>query len=86
MYVTRPTVCFPVNFLIIEVLKRYHYYYGDDLTVECPTGSGNRMNLKEVSFELSQRMTKLFLPDQDGHRPCHGESQIDIIIGKSVQV
>lgn len=62
----------PVNYLIIESLERYHYYYGDELKVECPTGSGKMMTLLEVSQELCSRASKLFLPDEEGHRPCHG--------------
>ena len=58
--------------LLIDVLKRYHYYYGEDFTVECPTGSGKVMNLRDVAMELSGRVAGLFLPDESGHRPCHG--------------
>jgi hypothetical protein len=70
----RGPVWFPVNYLIIEGLKRYHHYYGDQLTVECPTGSGNRMNLGEVAEELERRLVSLFLSDASGRRPCHGDS------------
>jgi len=68
----RGPVWFPVNYLIIEALKRYHHFYGDKLTVECPTGSGHRMNLGEVAEELERRLVSLFLPDAAGRRPCHG--------------
>jgi hypothetical protein len=68
----RGPIWFPVNFAIIEALQRYHYFYGDSLKVECPTGSGNMLNLDEVAVELSSRLTKLFLPDARGRRPCHG--------------
>ena len=61
-----------MNFLIITVLRRYHFFYGDCLKVECPTGSGQLMNLKDVSDELCDRVVKLFEPDENGHRPCHG--------------
>ena len=64
-----------VNYLIIESLERYHYYYGCDLKVECPTGSGNHMTLLQVSQELCRRVALLFLPDKNGHRPCHGDSE-----------
>jgi hypothetical protein len=64
----------PVNYLIIEALKRYHHYYGDKLLVECPTGSGNRMNLAEIAEELERRLVALFLPDARGQRPCHGDA------------
>lgn len=62
-----------MNALIIEALERYDYFYGDSLLVECPTGSGNKMRLKDVSVELSRRLGSLFLQDKTGKRPCHGE-------------
>ena len=68
----RGPVWFPLNYLLIEALERYHHYYGDDLRVECPTGSGQLMNLKQVAEELSRRLAQLFLP-ADGARPCHGD-------------
>jgi hypothetical protein len=68
----RGPVWFPVNYLMIESLQRYHYYYGDDFTVEFPTGSGQRKNLGEVAAELSRRLSRIFLRDQDGMRPVFG--------------
>jgi hypothetical protein len=68
-------VWFPVNYLIIEALKRYHHFYGDGLTVECPTGSGRRMHLGDVAEELERRLVSLFLPDARGRRPCHGDAR-----------
>jgi len=68
----RGPIWFPVNYLIIEALERYHHHYGDELKVECPTGSGNRCNLQQVADEISLRLTRLFLPDAQGRRPCHG--------------
>ena len=68
----RGPVWMPINFLLIEALERYHYFYGDDLKVECPTGSGRRMNLGEVAQFLGKRLGGLFLPDAQGNRPCHG--------------
>jgi hypothetical protein len=68
----RGPVWLPVNYLIVEALKRYHHFYGDGLTVECPTGSGRRMHLGAVAEEIERRLISLFLPDRDGHRPCHG--------------
>lgn len=59
----RGPVWFPVNYLIIEALQRYHHFYGDELKVECPTGSGQMMNLKEVALEISRRLLTLFVPD-----------------------
>jgi Mannosylglycerate hydrolase MGH1-like glycoside hydrolase domain len=69
----RGPVWFPLNYLLIEALDRYHHFYGDTLKVECPTGSGNLMDLAAVARELGRRMTRLFLPDADGRRPCHGD-------------
>jgi hypothetical protein len=71
----RGPVWFPVNYLIIEALKRYHHFYGDELTVECPTGSGRRMDLGEVAEELERRLVSLVLPDVHGRRPCHGGAE-----------
>ncbi|MGK4002501.1 glucosidase [Sorangium sp. So ce1036] len=68
----RGPVWFPLNFLLVEALERYHHFYGDTLRVECPTGSGRFMTLDEVAGELSRRLASLFLPRQDGSRPCHG--------------
>jgi hypothetical protein len=69
----RGPIWFPVNYLLIEALQRYHHFYGDGLTVECPTGSGRRMTLAEVARELSRRLASIFLPDGDGMRPFHGD-------------
>jgi hypothetical protein len=71
----RGPIWFPVNFLLIEALERYHHFYGQALTVECPTGSGRRMNLQQVADELRRRLAGLFLPNASGHRPCHGNEQ-----------
>ncbi|OGF24751.1 MAG: glucosidase, partial [Candidatus Eisenbacteria bacterium RBG_19FT_COMBO_70_11] len=68
----RGPVWFPVNYLLIEALERYHHFYGDGFRVECPTGSGHRMTLLEVARELSSRLARLFLAGEDGRRPCHG--------------
>jgi hypothetical protein len=68
----RGPVWFPVNYLLVEALERYHHFYGDALRVECPTGSGQSMNLSEVASELVGRLTRLFLPNSQGQRPCHG--------------
>jgi hypothetical protein len=68
----RGPVWIPVNYLLIEALERYHYFYGDSLTVECPTGSGRRMNLLEVAQEIASRLATIFLADASGRRPCHG--------------
>ncbi len=68
----RGPIWFPLNFLLVEALERYHYFYGDSLRVECPTGSGRMMTLSEVSRELASRLACIFLPDAQGRRPCHG--------------
>jgi hypothetical protein len=69
----RGPIWFPINYLLIEALERYHHYYGDSLKVECPTGSGNLMDLDEVSRELAARLCRIFLPDAAGRRACHGD-------------
>jgi hypothetical protein len=68
----RGPVWFPVNYLLVEALERYHHFYGDDLRVECPTGSGRMMTLGEVARELSRRLASLFVAGPDGSRPSHG--------------
>jgi hypothetical protein len=67
-------VWFPVNFLLVESLQKFHHYLGDDFKVECPTGSGRMLTLWEVASEISVRMTRIFLRDENGRRPVHGES------------
>ncbi len=68
----RGPVWFPVNFLLIESLQKFHHYLGDGFTVECPTGSGQMLTLWEVAAELSRRLSRLFLQDRDGRRPING--------------
>jgi glycogen debranching enzyme len=68
----RGPIWFPVNYLLIESLQRFHHYLGDHWLVECPTGSGQMMNLWEVSEELSRRLNRLFLRDEEGKRPVYG--------------
>jgi hypothetical protein len=69
----RGPIWFPVNFLVLEALERYHHFYGAELTVECPVGSGRMLTLQEVALELETRLSRLFLADQSGRRPCHGD-------------
>ena len=69
----RGPVWFPVNFLLIESLQKFHHYYGDEFKVEFPTGSGNLMTLWQVAGELSRRMTATFLQDDKGRRPVYGD-------------
>ena len=68
----RGPIWLPLNYLLIEALERYHYFYGDSFKVELPTGSGRYVTLKEAAEELSRRLVKLFLPDGSGARVCHG--------------
>jgi hypothetical protein len=68
----RGPVWFPINFLLIEALERYHYFFGDSFLVEFPTGSGRMVNLKEAAREIGARLVRLFLPDSTGNRPLHG--------------
>jgi len=72
----RGPIWFPVNFLLIESLQKFHHYLGDDFKVECPTGSGQMMTLWEVAAELSRRMTRIFLKGPDGSRPVHGSNAV----------
>ncbi|MEM9155920.1 MAG: glucosidase [Cyanobacteria bacterium P01_F01_bin.33] len=72
----RGPIWFPVNYLLIESLQKFHHYLGDDFKVECPTGSGKWMNLWEVALELSRRLTGIFLPGDRGHRPVYGDMQL----------
>jgi hypothetical protein len=69
----RGPIWFPINFLVVEALERYHHFYGDSLKVQCPTGSGNPMTLREVARELSSRLAALVLADGHGRRPCHAD-------------
>jgi hypothetical protein len=68
----RGPIWFPVNYLLIESLQKYHHYFGDDFKVEFPSGSGVHLNLSEVAAELSRRLTRMFLRDETGARPVNG--------------
>jgi hypothetical protein len=70
----RGPVWMPVNFLLTVSLMRLYSFYGDSFTIECPTGSGQYMTLYEVVQELERRLTSIFLPDKNGHRPVYGGS------------
>ena len=72
----RGPVWFPVNFLIIESLQKFHRYLGDGFQVELPTGSGHLATLEEVAAELSRRLSHIFLLDGDGRRPAFGEVRL----------
>jgi hypothetical protein len=69
----RGPIWFPINYLVLEALERYHHFYGDGLTVECPMGSGRMLNLQQVADELQTRLARIFLADRSGRRPCHGD-------------
>jgi mannosylglycerate hydrolase MGH1-like protein len=71
----RGPVWFPVNFLLIESLQKFHYFYGDTLKVEFPTGSHTTLDLWQVAAELSRRLTRIFLRDPDGRRPVYGGTE-----------
>ncbi len=68
----RGPIWFPINYLLIEALQTFHRYYGDEFTVECPTGSGRYLTLQQVAAELSHRLIRLFLRDETGRRPYNG--------------
>ena len=68
----RGPIWFPVNYLLIESLQKFHYYFGDDFKVECPTGSGQMMTLWDVATDISRRLARIFQRDADGRRPVHG--------------
>jgi hypothetical protein len=72
----RGPVWFPVNFLLIESLQRFDYYYGDKFTVEYPVGSGQQKNLWDIATDLSKRLTGIFLKGPDGSRPANGLNMI----------
>jgi len=71
----RGPVWFPLNYLLIESLQKFHHYLGDEYRVECPTGSGRTMTLWEVAAELSRRLSHLFLQDDKGRRPANGANE-----------
>jgi Glycosyl hydrolase family 63 C-terminal domain len=71
----RGPVWFPVNYLMIESLQRFHHYFGDAMQVEFPTGSGVMMNLAQVACQLSRRLSRLFLRDPHGRRPVFGGAE-----------
>jgi hypothetical protein len=71
----RGPVWFPTNYLLIEALERYHHYYGDGFQVECPTGSGQKQSLRAIATSLAARLAGIFLPNDQGMRPWHGEDR-----------
>lgn len=73
----RGPIWFPVNFLLVEALQRFYLYYGADLKVECPKGSGTYLNLAQCAQEIEYRLMHLFMPDENGNRACNGDSKLD---------
>jgi hypothetical protein len=71
----RGPIWMPVNVMLMRALLNYYLYYGDSFKVECPTGSGNLMNLYEVSEEINRRLTSIFLRDEEGKRPVFGGAE-----------
>jgi hypothetical protein len=71
----RGPIWFPVNYLLIESLQKFHFFYGDSFKIDCPTGSGNRVNLWQIAGEMSQRLMRIFLQDEHGHRPVFGGTE-----------
>jgi hypothetical protein len=71
----RGPIWFPVNFLLIQALRRFHEYYHESFRVECPTGSGRMMNLDEVADEISRRLVSTFRRDSQGRRPVFGANK-----------
>jgi hypothetical protein len=72
----RGPIWFPINYLLIEALQKFHHYFGDTYTVECPVGSGQMMTLWEVAAELSRRLSRVFLEDGNGRRPVFGDQPV----------
>ena len=71
----RGPIWFPINFLLIEALQKFHHYFGDDYTVEHPTGSGRMLTLWQVAEDISRRLSNIFLKDKDGRRPVFGANE-----------
>jgi hypothetical protein len=72
----RGPIWFPINFLLIDALRKFHHYYGDQFTVECPVGSGTQLTLSQVADELSRRLASIFLPGPGGNRPVFGGNEV----------
>ncbi|MFC3120871.1 MGH1-like glycoside hydrolase domain-containing protein [Agaribacter flavus] len=72
----RGPIWFPLNYLLIESLQKFHHYFGDEFTVECPVGSGQQLNLNQVAEFLSERLSQIFLKGEDGARAVYGHRPI----------
>jgi hypothetical protein len=68
----RGPIWFPLNYLLIDALRRFHAYYSDDFLVECPVGTGQKITLAQIADELARRLISIYLPGPDGHRPVSG--------------
>ena len=71
----RGPIWFPLDYLMVSTLDRYHRFYGDDFTIEYPTGSGNQMHLGEVAADLQDRLISIFTNDPHGRRACFGGTE-----------
>jgi hypothetical protein len=72
----RGPIWFPVNYLLVESLQKYHHYYGEDFKLPFPTASNNQANLWQVAAEISRRLTHIFLRDDKGRRPVYGDAEV----------
>eukprot|EP01116_Phalansterium_solitarium_P019894 TRINITY_DN5719_c0_g1_i4.p1 TRINITY_DN5719_c0_g1~~TRINITY_DN5719_c0_g1_i4.p1 ORF type:complete len:927 (-),score=269.62 TRINITY_DN5719_c0_g1_i4:177-2957(-) len=72
----RGPIWFPMNILLVEAMERLYHFYGDSLTIDFPTGSGNKVNLLEASKLLASRLVSLFMPGSNGRRPCHADDPL----------
>jgi hypothetical protein len=70
----RGPIWFPINYLLIESLQKFHHYYGDHFKIEYPTGSGTMITIRQVADELSRRLTRIFQRDAEGQRPVFGQN------------
>jgi len=68
----RGPIWFPINFLLVESIQKFHHYYGDDFLVEAPTGSGQKRTLWQIAADISRRLEGIFLRDAEGRRPVFG--------------
>jgi hypothetical protein len=72
----RGPIWFPINFLLVEAIQKFHHYYGDDFLVEAPTGSGQKMTLWQIAADVSRRLESIFLRGPDGRRPVFGNVEL----------
>jgi hypothetical protein len=72
----RGPIWFPVNYLLVESLQKYHHYYGEDFKVECPTHASTECDLWQVAAEISRRLIRIFLRDSNGRRPVAGGTEV----------